>query len=418
MPILAQRYQLADLVYSDSWVVAYRARDQLLNRDVTVELLRPERAEPGNDERLLAKGRRAALISLPHVAAIYDQGTVDGRPFLVLEEPLGPALADTMPLESAPAVALVESLAQTQRSAMRRQQTLPALTPWTIRLSGDGRVQVMDLGLDQAPPTDDAAVRRLGQLLETALGPASDDAELLDIAARADGGSIATLDELLDELRSARRAPKTTAIMPHEHPTVKDAAPPKAYAAPIQPRTRRPYSAARQYAPSEAPTAAIRRPPAAGRSGGFVLTAALIVALLVAIGAAIASGLPEAPLPSGAAGSSAGPEQPEQRASPATSAGNIAAPASAAPDASTGGASQPGTPSPAPESYVVSAIGNPPQLRLRDGPGTNFRRIGALPNGTVVQIVDGPIQSGQYNWVKVRAGDEEGWCILEGLKRR
>ena len=414
MPILAERYQLADLLYSDSWVVAYRAHDQLLNRYVTVELLRPERAQPGTDERLLAKGRRAALTSLPHVAAIYDQGTVDGRTFLVLEEPLGPALADAMPLETGAAVALVESLAQTQRSAMRRHQTIPALTSLTIRLSGDGRVQVMDLGLDQELPTGDAAVRQLGQLLGTALGPASGETELLGIAARAEGGSIASLDMLLDELRSARRAPRTTGIMPREEPSARASNAPKAFAPPA----RKPPSQ-RLYAPGDAPTVAMRRPPAAGRSSGFVMTAGLIVALLVAIGAAIASGLPEQR--AAAPASSTAPAE----SAPAPSAAepdSVPAPASALPGRPepTTAASQAGitATTPALETFVVAAIGSPPRLRLREGPGTNFRRIGALPNGTVVQIIDGPVSSGQYTWVKVRAGDAEGWCIKEALKRQ
>jgi len=407
MPILAERYQLADLVYSDAWVVAYRARDRLLNRNVTVELLRPERAEAGNDERLLAKGRRAALTSLPNVAAIYDQGSVDGRPFLVLEEPLGPALADSVPLETGPAVALVESLAAIQRSAMRRRQTIPALTPWTIRLSGDGRVQVMDLGLDQEPPTDDAAVRQLGRVLEAALGADSAETELLGIAARAAGGSIATLDELLDELRNVRHAPKITEIMPREEPGARKTSATRAYPTPVHTKALRPYPASRPYAPNDAPTAAVRRPPNGGRGGGIVLAGALAVALLVAIGAAIASGRPEQAASSSAA--------------PAASQPNIPAPAASAPAIASAAqaTSQPSAASTAPafDTYVVDAIGDPPQLRLRDGPGTNFRRIGALPNGTVVQVIEGPVPGGQYTWVRVRAGEAEGWCILEGLRR-
>lgn len=405
MAILAERYQLADLVYSDAWVVAYRARDQLLNRDVTVELLRPERAEPGADERLLAKGRLAALTSLPHVAAIYDQGTVDGRPFLVLEEPLGPALADAVPLKTAAAVELVENLAQTQRSALRRRQTIPTLTPWTIRLAGDGRVQVMDLGLDQEQPSDDAAVRQLGRLLDSALGPASQEAGLRDIAARAAHGSIASVDELLDELRSVRHAPKTTEIMSSEDLSSLAPGAAKAFA-PVHTKARKAYTAARS---SDAPTAALRsRPQAPGRSGGMVLAAALAVALVVAIGAALANGLPEQQAPSrepstaivASAQASASTETstaPSSKAAPSTVAASAA---------------------PAGDTYIVAAIGNPPQLRLRDGPGTDYRRIGALPNGTIVQIVDGPLPADNYNWVQVRAGDTVGWCILEGLKRR
>ncbi len=51
-------------------------------------------------------------------------------------------------------------------------------------------------------------------------------------------------------------------------------------------------------------------------------------------------------------------------------------------------------------------------LKLRAGPGTNFRIIENLPSGTTVTILDGPQAAAGYVWWKIRASDgNEGWSV-------
>lgn len=57
-----------------------------------------------------------------------------------------------------------------------------------------------------------------------------------------------------------------------------------------------------------------------------------------------------------------------------------------------------------------SAEANTDQLRVRNGPGTNFRIIGYLNKGQAVSVTDD-----NENWVKISAGFGEGWVAREYL---
>lgn len=57
-----------------------------------------------------------------------------------------------------------------------------------------------------------------------------------------------------------------------------------------------------------------------------------------------------------------------------------------------------------------TAEANTDQLRVRNGPGTNFRIIGYLNKGQAVSVIDD-----NENWVKISAGFGEGWVAQEYL---
>jgi N-acetylmuramoyl-L-alanine amidase len=57
-----------------------------------------------------------------------------------------------------------------------------------------------------------------------------------------------------------------------------------------------------------------------------------------------------------------------------------------------------------------TAEANTAQLRVRTGPGTNFRIIGYLNKGQAVSVIDD-----NENWIKISAGFGEGWVAREYL---
>jgi N-acetylmuramoyl-L-alanine amidase len=61
-------------------------------------------------------------------------------------------------------------------------------------------------------------------------------------------------------------------------------------------------------------------------------------------------------------------------------------------------------------SNKMTAEANTNQLRVRTGPGTNFRIIGYLNKGQAVSVIDD-----NENWVKIAAGFGEGWVSREFL---
>src|SRR3712207_6439076 len=148
MIILSGRYLVGELVYGDPAVAVHRGHDQVLDRAVTIELLQPG-AGAEVATALRDKARRMALVELPHVAALYDQGDEEGRPYLVLEELLGEALADVAPLPSAGAASLVSSLATTLAAAHERRAPVPRVDRGSVRVVDDDRIQIIDWGVSQ-----------------------------------------------------------------------------------------------------------------------------------------------------------------------------------------------------------------------------------------------------------------------------
>jgi hypothetical protein len=377
MPTLTDRYELADLVYSDDAVVAYYAHDRLLNRAVTVELLQAHRAaDPIYVQRLIDKARQAALINLPAVAALYDQHVVDGRPFLVLEEVAGPALSAAAPLSAEQAVTLISALAETIEAAQQRQHPLPNINEQTVRIGTEGRFQVLDLGLAQAPAHPAQITAQLGRLLDAAVAADSPaTTPLRAIAERAVVGHYASPGALVAELRAVeQRANQATTMLPRVTPTIDmvdaDAHP--------QVTTAMPASSA-----AAAPTQ--RRTPPMGLMFGV---GGLLLLLLVG-----------------------GLLLRNREAS------------SVEPQASGVTTTQPSAPAPAPsapaltgERYVVAAR-NSQTVRVRSGPGTSSPQIASLPNGTEVQVVSDPQPADGYHWVRVIADGVDGWCILEALRK-
>lgn len=381
MPVLSDRYQLGEMVYSDASVVAYRGRDQLLNRDVTVEVLREScAADPQYCKRLIDKGRAAALTNLPNVAAIYDQQTIDQRPFLVSEELAGPALAERAPLPPDQTGALIIAVATTLRAALDRNHPLPMIGGQTVRLGVEGRVQIVDFGLDQAAPDETTAVQQLGHLLLLALGDQRASA-LHDMGQRAAAAQIPSIAALLHEMTAAQHHADTpTMVVPRAPTTI-----------PIEPRAATQATQVLVNPPDDQPdqrARSARKPwlwPALATSG---IVLALVIGGVFARGR---SATAEGDLPT-----------------PAASAGQIVA--SSAPNAASAGASNGGG-----ARYVVAARGSA-TVRVRSGPGTSFNQIASLPNGTVVEVIEGPQPADNYNWVHIRADGVDGWCILEALR--
>jgi serine/threonine protein kinase len=375
MNLLSERYQLGEVVYGDAGVVVYRGHDQKLNRAVTIELPRADHPNEVVAETLRDKARRMALADLPYVAALYDQGEQDGRPYLVFEELIGTPLAEVAPLDPGNVVAMITAICGTLRAARQQQVDPPRLDPNSVRF-GDGRPQIVDWGIAAATMSEIAALSSLLALAATGSKTGTTSrrvpASLLRVVQRAVGGEYASADDLERELReSATAADEPTVVLPRARPTVM-----------MPERTSEPLPLSD---PLPAPP---RRNPLL-----FVSLGLLLVLLL-------AGGL-------WARGRSDTPEEvtvPETTAVPSQATAPAVEPAPTV-------AGTTGTP------YTVATVDGR-RLNVRAGPGQNFGVVGRLNNGSEVRVVEGPVTAGRFRWVRVEGNGVSGWCVFEALRPR
>lgn len=370
MTVLSERYLVSDLIYSDAAVAVHHGYDQMLNRPIMIELLRPDHADPGAATVLREKARRMALAELPFVAALYDQGEEEGRPYLILEELHGTPLAEAAPIPPTMLIHLVTSISTTLEAARDKQTLVPHLDQASIRISPDARIQIVDWGTTPAvqPPANDLAV--ITPLLTLAATGSDDRTALQGLAQplkrvieQALAGGYASGAQLLHDLRQTQqRAEDPTIAVRQAPPTV------------TIPDAHR-----------LAPSATWRRPWLG------LISAIVALAILILVGS-FALRRPTGAETPGAQPTSA-PSSTIVQEGPATPTAPV------------------GTP------YVVATVDGR-RLNIRGGPGTTFPVVGALTNGTQVVVVEGPVAANNYRWVRIAGASTSGWCALEALKQR
>jgi serine/threonine protein kinase len=156
---LAGRYQLRRRLATGGMGQVWQAVDQVLARPVAVKL--PHDAEDRSFvDRLRAEARRAAAVSHPGIADVFDYGevtTADGAEstaYLVMElvdgEPLSALLARQGRLGLNLSLGIVGQAAVALGAAHRAGLVHRDVKPSNLLVCGDGVVKVIDFGIAQA----------------------------------------------------------------------------------------------------------------------------------------------------------------------------------------------------------------------------------------------------------------------------
>jgi len=150
--VLADRYELEELVGTGGMSSVFRAHDRLLDRKVALKILHQQYS--GDDdyvERFKREARSVAALSHPNVVTVIDRGEHEDRQFIVFEYVEGENLKRLIERRGpAPVPNALELAIQIARGlAFAHQQGLihRDVKPQNVLLNGDGRAKVTDFGI-------------------------------------------------------------------------------------------------------------------------------------------------------------------------------------------------------------------------------------------------------------------------------
>jgi serine/threonine-protein kinase len=150
--VIAERYELEELVGTGGMSSVYRARDQLLERYVALKVLHPHYADDEEYvERFRREARAVAQLSHPHIVTVIDRGEDGGQQFIVFEyvdgENLKQLVERTGPLPTRRAVELALEIADALAFAHKHGLVHRDVKPQNVLLTPDGDAKVTDFGI-------------------------------------------------------------------------------------------------------------------------------------------------------------------------------------------------------------------------------------------------------------------------------
>ncbi|MCD9141359.1 serine/threonine-protein kinase [Streptomyces albireticuli] len=154
--LLAGRYRLIDELGSGGMGVVWRARDELLGREVAAKEVQAPAHLREHDVRILyarlnQEARAAAQINHPNVITVHDVVEEDGRPWIVMELVRGRSLAEILQhdgvLDPRAAARIGSMVLQGLRSAHAAGILHRDVKPANVLVEPGGRAVLTDFGI-------------------------------------------------------------------------------------------------------------------------------------------------------------------------------------------------------------------------------------------------------------------------------
>lgn len=149
---LADRYEVREQLGSGGVGDVWLALDQSLERLVAVKVLRNVTAK--DEQRFDAEIRAQAELSHPSIVQVFDTGTHDDAPFLVLAYVEGSALSDLIaggPLEVHQVTAWGAQIADALAHAHGHGVVHRDVKPSNVLIDAEGRANLTDFGIAHRP---------------------------------------------------------------------------------------------------------------------------------------------------------------------------------------------------------------------------------------------------------------------------
>jgi eukaryotic-like serine/threonine-protein kinase len=155
--LLADRYQLDEMLGRGAMGEVWRAADHVLGRSVAVKVLHGDDA--AGLERFRLEAQTAGSLSHPNVVGVYDFGSHQGRPYLVMELVDGWNLSQERALrgvlDPCEASGIAAQMAAGLAAAHRQGVVHRDIKPANVMLTAERTVKITDFGI--ARFADDAA---------------------------------------------------------------------------------------------------------------------------------------------------------------------------------------------------------------------------------------------------------------------
>ncbi|MFF3463459.1 serine/threonine-protein kinase [Streptomyces sp. NPDC001984] len=154
--VIAGRYRLLSPLGEGGMGTVWRARDEVLQRDVAVKEVRAPAGLPAPEvERMYARLEReawaAARVSNRNVVTVYDVAVEGGRPWIVMELIRGLSLADLLEAEGPLSPQRAAHIGAEVLAALRAAHGAGVLhrdvKPGNVLMANDGRVVLTDFGI-------------------------------------------------------------------------------------------------------------------------------------------------------------------------------------------------------------------------------------------------------------------------------
>ena len=214
LSLLANRYQIGELIGRGGMADVHVGTDARLGRRVAIKLLKPQLAsDPAFRTRFRQEAQAAARMAHPTIVRVYDAGeeTVRDRsghdvqvPFIVMEHVQGRLLKDLLhdgPLDPAEAVRITAGVLTALEYSHRAGVVHRDIKPGNVMIADGGQVKVMDFGIARAISDSSATVAQTTAILGTAQYFSPEQARGETVDARSD---LYSTGVLLFELLTGR----------------------------------------------------------------------------------------------------------------------------------------------------------------------------------------------------------------------
>ena len=159
------RFRATGELGSGAMGAVYRAHDDVLGREVAIKTLHAHRSDNQLRERFFQEARAVGLVAHPNIVGIYDMGTEDGAPYLVMELASGGSLREQIKrsrLSTDSVRMLGIQIAQALAAAHEHEILHRDVKPANILAMRDGSWKLADFGIARLP---DSSLTLTGQFL-------------------------------------------------------------------------------------------------------------------------------------------------------------------------------------------------------------------------------------------------------------